>query len=119
MSEQRDDPIAECAAARNWAVLFDISNRGLVELTGPDAAALLHNLCTNDIKKLTPGQGCEFFLTTSKARVVGYGIAHRVLPAEPQVLWLDVSPGSAAKVVAHLDHYIVSEQVEIADFTGK
>jgi len=112
------DPHAECAAARQAAVVFDVSHRGQVELSGPDAAALLHNLCTNDIKNLPAGHGCEFFLATNKARFVAQGIAHRLLPAAPPVLSLDLAPGSAAKVVAHLDHYVVSEQVEIADRTG-
>jgi tRNA-modifying protein YgfZ len=109
---------SDYAAARNAAVVFDVSDRGQVELTGPDAPALLHNLCTNDIKNLPAGRGCEFFLTTNKARVVVHGIAHRLLPAEPPVLWLDLAPGSAGKAMAHLNHFVVSEQVEIIDRTG-
>jgi folate-binding protein YgfZ len=108
---------ADYAAARTGAVAFDLSARGQVELTGLEAVAFLHNLCTSDIKNLAPRQGCEFFLTTNKARVVGHGFAHRLL-AEPPTLALDVDPGTGAKVAAHLDHFIVSEQVEIADRTG-
>jgi tRNA-modifying protein YgfZ len=108
----------EYAAARNSAAVFDLSDRAAVELTGPDAPSLLHNLCTNDIKNLAAGRGCEFFLTTNKARVVAHGFAHRLLPAEPLVLWLDLAPGTAAKVTAHLNHFVVSEQVEIFDRTG-
>src|SRR5579862_4026225 len=105
-------------AARNASAIFDLSNRGQVELTGPDAIALLHNLCTNDIKNLPAGRGCEFFIATNKARAVAHGFAHRMLPSEPPVLWLDMAPGSAEKVVSHLNHFVVSEQVEIADRTG-
>jgi tRNA-modifying protein YgfZ len=105
-------------AARNASAIFELSDRGQVELTGPDAVALLHNLCTNDIKNLAPGRGCEFFLTTNKARAVAHGFAHRLLPADPPVLWLDLAPAGAGKVVAHLNHFVVSEQVEIADRTG-
>jgi len=113
-----NDVRADWAAARNSAALFDISDRALVELAGTDAAQFLHNLCTNDIKTLQPGRGCEFFLTTNKAKVVAHGIAHRMLPGEAGMLWLDLDPGSGAKVVAHLDRFIVSEQVEIADRTS-
>src|SRR5437868_1741632 len=108
----------EYTATQGTAAVFDLSARGLVELTGPEAVPFLHNLCTNDIKNLAAGRGCEFFLTTNKARVVGHGFAHRLLPAESPVLWLDVDPGSGAKVAAHLNHFIVSEQVEIADKGG-
>ena len=109
---------AERAAARSSAAVFDLSHRGQVELTGADAVAFLHNLCTNDIKNLKPGNACEFFLTDNKARVVAHGVAHRLLPAEPPVLWLDFDRGSAAKTVAHLNRFVVSEQVEIADRSG-
>jgi tRNA-modifying protein YgfZ len=109
---------SEYAAARSAAAVFDISDRGQVELAGPDAALFLHNLCTNDIKDLAAGRGCEFFLTTNKARVVGHGFAHRLLPVNPQVVWLDLDPGSAVKVATHLEHYHVTEQVEIADRTN-
>src|SRR5438067_5051485 len=103
---------------RTGAALFDLSSRGQVELTGADAVQFLHNLCTNDIKNLAPCHGCEIFLTTNKARVVGHGFAHRLL-AEPPTLVLDVDPGTGPKVAAHLNHFIVSEQVEVADRTGE
>src|SRR5438046_7926757 len=118
MSVADSESCAEWTAARNSAALFDISDRATVELSGPEAVPFLHNLCTNDIKDLAAGRGCEFFLTTNKARVVGHGFAHRLVPAEPPVLWLDIDPGSGAKVAAHLNRFIVSEQVEIADRGG-
>ena len=34
------------------AAAFDVSQRGKIEVTGPDAARFLHNLCTNDVKNL-------------------------------------------------------------------
>src|SRR5262245_50565743 len=66
------DAIAECHHARAHAALFDVSHHGRLCLVGPDARAFLHNLCTNDVKKLAPGDGCEAFLTTHKARVVAH-----------------------------------------------
>ena len=50
--------------------------------------------------------------------MVAHGIAHRMLPAEPPVLWLDLDPGSAVKTVAHLSRFMVSEQVDITDRSG-
>jgi folate-binding protein YgfZ len=101
-------------AGRTTAAVFDLSKRGQVELTGPDAVQFLHNLCTNDIKNLQPRHGCEFFLTTNKARVVGHGFAHRLL-AEPPTLVLDVDPHTGADTAAHLNRFIVSEQAEVVD----
>jgi folate-binding protein YgfZ len=96
-------------------VVFDRSQRGKILMQGADAARFLHNLSTNDILHLAVGSGCEAFLTTLKARVVAYLLVYH-LPG-PQ-LWLDVAPGMAAKVIEHLDHYLISEQVELTDSTA-
>jgi tRNA-modifying protein YgfZ len=103
--------------AREQAAVFDVSDRGAVELAGKDAVAFLHNLCSNNIKNLVPGYGCEFFLTTNKARYIAHGWAYRLSPEKPETLYLDVAPDAAGKVLKHLDRFIVSEQVELTDRT--
>jgi folate-binding protein YgfZ len=104
------------AAARESAVLFDQSPRGKVEVAGRDAARFLHNLCSNDVNGLAPGAGCETFLATVKARMVAHLFLFRGTGGS---LWLDMVPGLAGKVVAHLDRYLISEQVELADRTAE
>ena len=96
------------------AVFFDESHHGKVELAGKDAASFLHNLSTNEINKLPAGSGCEAFFTTIQAHVVGYALVYHLAGA----FWLDVAPGTAEKLIAHLEHYLVSEQVEIHDRTA-
>src|SRR5687767_9030385 len=96
----------------NQTALFELQGHGLVELTGRDAQSFLQNLCTQDLRNLPVGQSAEAFLTTNKARVVAHiWISRR----EANVYWLDMVAGQAEKVVAHLGHYLISEQVEIAD----
>jgi folate-binding protein YgfZ len=104
---------AEYAAARESAALFDLSHHGKVEVGGADARTFLHNLCTNDVRNLAAGAGCEVFFTTAKAKVV----AHGYLFHEGTSFWLDLAPGTAEKVLRHLDHFLISEQVEFADRT--
>jgi aminomethyltransferase len=48
--------LAEHRATRAAAGLFDISHMGRVEVTGPDAAALLQGTTTNDVNALAPGR---------------------------------------------------------------
>src|SRR3954466_15936665 len=75
---------AEYRAALETAVIFDLSHFTKVELAGPDARPFLHNLCTNDVKDLPGGGGCETFLTTNKARVIGHGwVGHYQQPDGP------------------------------------
>jgi folate-binding protein YgfZ len=109
---------AEYQQARAGALLFDVSHRGKVEVTGKDAAAFLHNLCTNDIENMPLGAGCEAFFCTSRAKVVAHAlIYHLLLPPDRHAFWLDVAPGQAEKLVQHLDRFIIAEQVELADRT--
>jgi folate-binding protein YgfZ len=110
------DPAAEYNEARAGAVLFDLSPRGKVEVSGPDARTFLHNISTNDVKNLPAGTGCEAFLTTAKAKVVAY-LTLWLLPEQTPSFWLDLAPGTSGNVIKHLDHFLISEQVEFADHT--
>jgi folate-binding protein YgfZ len=107
---------AEYQQAHQGAVIFDRSPRAKVAMTGADAARFLHNLSTNDILRLPAGTGCEAFLTTLKARVVAYLLVYH-LPGP--VLWLDGAPGMGQKVIQHLDHYLISELVELRDASAE
>src|SRR5262245_44762537 len=109
-TSQREYHLA-CTAA----VQFDLSARGKIELSGPDARLFLHNLCTNDIKNLAVGDGGEAFLCTAKARVVAHILAGYYHTPAGDVVWIDVEPGFAAQVLAHLNHYLISENAELAD----
>jgi len=108
------DPQTESRAACDHAALFDLSDRGKIELLGREALFFLNNLCTNDVKNLAVGAGCEAFLCTAKAKVGAHIFASHF---PPDVLLLDFEPGQADKVFNHLNHYLISEQVEITDRT--
>lgn len=86
-----------------------------VTLRGADRATFLHNFCTNDIKRLKPGDGCEAFITDVKGKVLGHVL---VACAEEQLMLLGV-PGQAEAIISHLDRYIVREDVELCDTTGE
>jgi folate-binding protein YgfZ len=110
--------ITEYENAYQQAALFDLSHHGKIRLAGKDAGQFLHNLCTNEVLKLTPGSGCEAFLTTGQAKTVAYVLIFRMGSAESNdVFDLDVGPGMADKVARHLDRYLISEAVEIQDQT--
>jgi folate-binding protein YgfZ len=104
------------SAALEGVALFDLSQYGKIELAGRDARSFLNNLCTQDVTNLAVGAGCEAFLTTAKGRVIAHvWITHR----EVSTFWLDMVAGQAEKVLQHLNHYLISEQVEMADRTGE
>ncbi len=106
------DAAAEYREACDAAALFDFSHHGKIEVRGPDAATFLQNLCTNDIKNVPR---CEAFFCNAQARVLGHAWISAGVSAGESSYWLDVAPGTAEKLVKHLDRYLISEQVEIFD----
>jgi folate-binding protein YgfZ len=111
------DPAVEYCTACEGAALFDQSQRGKIEATGKETLIFLHNLCTNDIKNLTVGAGCEAFLANARARTLAHIYLYRLPPESPPDVWLDAGPGLGEKVFKHLDRHLISEQVELTDHT--
>jgi tRNA-modifying protein YgfZ len=107
-------PRDEYAAATASAALFDLSDRSLIEMSGADRVRFLHSFCTNDIKRLSAGHGGEAFITSVKGKVLG----HVWIDATENALWLDADPGSAERLVPHLERYVINEDVQIADRTA-
>jgi folate-binding protein YgfZ len=103
------DARAEYEAAVGDCAVFDLSSRGHIELTGLDRQKLLHNFCTNDVRSLTPGTGCEAFLTTVQGKV----LAHVLVFCGEDSLWLDTTAGTEERIAQHLNKYIITEDVEV------
>jgi folate-binding protein YgfZ len=112
------DVATEYRKTHDQVALFDLSHYAKVEVTGSDAGSFLHNLSTGDVQGMPVGAGSEAFLCTAKARVVAHVlIYHLLLHDGRDAYWLDCVPGSAEKIMKHLDHFQISEQVEFADRT--
>jgi folate-binding protein YgfZ len=112
------DFAGEYQVVREGAGLIDVSQRGKIELVGPDAASFLHNLSTNDIRGLPSGTGCEIFLTSAKGKVLAFGwVYHLPIASQPLTFWLDVDSAATENAIQHLNKYLISEQVELSDRT--
>jgi folate-binding protein YgfZ len=107
------NPREEYAGALSGAALIDWSDHGLIELTGSDRVKFLHSFCTNDVKRLAAGQGCEAFITNVKGRILG----HVWIDAGSSSLRLDAGPVSTDRLLAHLKRYVINEDVAITDRT--
>jgi len=60
----------EHLAVRNAAGIFDISHMGEVTVSGAGAADYLNSALTNDIRKLTPGQGQYTLMCNERGGVI-------------------------------------------------
>lgn len=101
----------ECDALLERCGYVAMEGWSVVVLTGTDRESFLHNMCTNEIRKLAAGAGCEAFFTDVKGKIVAHVW---VLLAEDRITLLAV-PNQAEKIVSHLDRYIIREDVQLAD----
>jgi folate-binding protein YgfZ len=111
LAEHFGDPAAEYEALATAAGLVDLSERTRIELTGEDRAKFLHNLCTNEVRKLPPGAGSEAFLCDAR----GHVLFHVFIICRPESLIVETMPGEGARLLAHLDRYLIREQVALVD----
>lgn len=103
------NPETEYDAGRNAAALFDLHDRTQIELTGEDRVTFLNNFCTNDLKKLAPGGGCEAFITNVKGRVLG----HIFIYLGEESIWIETVPDAEDALIEHLDRYLITEDIEL------
>ena len=51
---------------------MDQSNWALIRISGPDRVKSLNNMCTQDIKRMIPGQSSETFITNLQGKTIGF-----------------------------------------------
>ncbi len=105
------DVVSQHTALTRGCGVIDVSDRSLIELTGKDRQSFLHNMCTNDIKRLTPGDGCEALFTNPQGKVLG----HVFVFCQADSLVIDTVPGQSSALLAHLDRYLIREDVQLHD----
>ncbi|MDA0283003.1 MAG: hypothetical protein O3B13_01945 [Planctomycetota bacterium] len=115
-SSQQDfgDPESEYRAATETAAIFDVSDRTQMQMSGADRHSFLHGFCTNDIKGLLSGSGCEAFLCNVKGRILG----HVFVFASEDSLWIESVPDQIEALTSHLNKYHLIEDIELVDRTG-
>jgi folate-binding protein YgfZ len=102
-------------ALRHGAAWLDLSARGRFRVTGHDRARLLHNVTSNDVKKLAPGSGCYAFLLTPQGRIQA---DLNILCLSDHFL-IDTEPELREKVPQLILKYKVADQVEVEDVTAR
>lgn len=90
-------------------------DRTLIAVTGADRTSFLHSFLTGDIKRLTPGSGCEAFVTSPQGKTLG----HLVVFCEAERHVLDTVAGQKEALTAHFNRYVISEDVEFHDLSDQ
>ena len=105
------DAGAEWNALGDGPALVDRSYRGLIELTGADRQPWLHNLTTNDVKNLSPGEGNYAFAVNIKGRI----LFDLTILAQEDAVWVDLDFRFLTTALAHFDKYQITEDVVVVD----
>jgi folate-binding protein YgfZ len=100
-------------AVRKTSGVRDRSDEGRLRVTGPDRAAWLQGLLTNDISAVKPGTGCYAAYLTPQGRMIS---DVRVLERGDFML-LDVPVAQKAFVLDRLTTFIIMEDVAVDDVT--
>lgn len=102
---------ADYTALRTRSAYCDWQHSARIEIVGDDRLKFLHSYCTNEIKSLQPGQGCEAFVPNVQGKVLGF---LRVF-CENDRLILETAQQQAATLLSHFDRFILRSKVEFQD----
>jgi folate-binding protein YgfZ len=101
-------------ALRHGAAWMDVSAHGRIVVRGRDRARLLHNITSNEVKKMTPGMSSYAFLLSPQGRIQ----ADLNLLCLAEHFLIDTEPALREKVMQHIKRYIIADQVELEDITA-
>jgi aminomethyltransferase len=104
--------LEEHKAVRRAAGLFDVSHMGEVDVRGPEAAAFLNHLVTNDVAKLYPGRVLYSPMCYPTGGVVDDLLVYM---RGPEDYFLCINAGNVAKDLAWIDEQAKAFKVTITD----
>ncbi|SPE32100.1 Glycine cleavage T protein (Aminomethyl transferase) [Candidatus Sulfopaludibacter sp. SbA6] len=102
-------------ALLSGAAWLDLSARGRILARGRDRARLLHNISSNEVKKMAPGSSCYAFLLSPQGRIQ----ADLHLVCFEDHFLIDTEPDLREKVERQILKYRVADQVELEDVTAQ
>jgi len=101
---------SEYAAARDSAALADLSDRGVLQASGPQRQKFLQAILSNDVLSREPGQGCRAALMTMKGHLLAF---MRVL-VQKDVVLMEMPADRLKAVEEALVFYRVAAPVRFA-----
>ena len=110
------DARAELGAARDTAVLCDLTPWGVIALEGPDAAGFLQGQLTNDVTRLETGASQRSAWCSPKGRVLANFLLRRAAAERFELLL----PAALIEPIAkRLRMYVLRADVDVADASDR
>jgi folate-binding protein YgfZ len=106
---------AEFRALREGAALYDMSWQAKLVLSGEDRVRWLNGMVTNNIRDLALNHSVYSFVLNPQGRNQGDLVSYH----RGDYLLLTTDRDQAAKLKELFDHYIIMDDVEVADISDK
>ncbi|MCS7153765.1 MAG: glycine cleavage system aminomethyltransferase GcvT [Bacteroidia bacterium] len=106
--------LQEHAAVRSRAGVFDLSHMGEFLVRGPEAAAWLNSLLTNDLRKLSPGRAQYSFLLREDGGIIDDLIVYQL---EPELFMLVVNAATTEKDWGWLEEHLPATGVSLENIS--
>src|SRR5260370_8406885 len=109
------DTRAEFQALLSGWGLYGLRWWGKSVVAGSGRVRWLNGMATNNVRDLAPGHGVYAFLLNAQGRIQ----ADLYVFQRAESLLVDTERGQREKVLQLFDHYIIADDVEIADISDK
>ncbi|HET6176308.1 MAG TPA: folate-binding protein [Candidatus Sulfotelmatobacter sp.] len=107
------DAQSEFSALRERCGVYDLGYRAKISLAGGDRVRWLNGMVTNNFRDLGVEQGVYAFLLNPQGHILGDLFAYN----RGESITVDTDCGQVEKVLATFDHYIIMDDVEVANFS--
>jgi len=95
--------------------VYDLNSRSKLRLTGSDRVRWLNGMVTNNIRDLAPNHGVYCFLLNAQGHIQADLYAYNMGDS----LLIDADSSQRDKILAHFDHFIISDDVEVANLSSE
>jgi folate-binding protein YgfZ len=109
------DPRAEFQSLLSGCGLYDLSWRAKIAVTGGDRVRWLNGMVSNNVRDLASSHGVYAFMLNAQGRIQADLYAFQ----RGDSLLVDTERGQRDKILQLFDRYIIADDVEIADISGK
>jgi folate-binding protein YgfZ len=109
------DVRAEFQALLSGCGVYGLGWRARIALTGSDRVRWLNGMISNNVRDLAPGHGVYAFLLNAQGRIQ----ADLYALNRGESLLVDTEQSQRERVLQLFDHYIIADDVEVADVSEK
>jgi folate-binding protein YgfZ len=103
----------ELAAILHHAAIAPLHDCAFLRITGPDATRWLNGMVTNSIQALAPGEGNYNLLLNAQGRIQADCTVYREPDGNQPAFILETDKSQIDTIQAHLDHFIIMDDVEL------